>query len=299
MSLRITGTALSAARSAIEKLSSAVVESADQPTAATPVAAQPADAFTDRDAGLFSRIQNLFKRQFESVAKDESLFGSVMKLVFGESHDQAAAEQLRQKSLAGDYGWLPPIRFIDDEHMNGGYGAYDSKEQAIYLNASLRDNLKLASETFVEEVGHVIDVWINKTDTRGDEGELFRRVLAGENLTDEQLAAIRAEDDTGKITVDGKKVDVEFYGMRMVYRRVISYKLRGDWGARNIFKTVVRWVPDFHGKNRKPVRKLIRFTSLRIASSVQRVVWRGGSSVVQSFRSVVSKAVAQIITRRG
>lgn len=294
MSLRITNTSLSPTRSAIENLSSAIAESADQPAAA-----EPTDVFIDRDAGLFSRIQNLFKTQFESVAKDESLFDGVMKFVFGESYDQDAAGQLRQKSLAGDYDWLPPIRFLENEDMNGGYGAYDSKAQAIYLNASLRDNLKLASETVVEEIGHFIGDRLNKIDTRGDEGELFRRVLAGENLSDEQIAAIRAEDDSGQVTVDGKKVDVEFYGMRMVYRRVISYKLRGSWGARNIFKTVVRWVPDFRGKNRKPVRKIIRFTPLRIAHSVQRVVWRGGSSVVQSFGSVVTKIATQVITRRG
>ena len=52
---------------------------------------------------------------------------------------------------------------------------------------------------------------MNRSDSVGDEGELFRRLMMGEALTSTQIAAIRAENDKGVIFIDGEAVEVEFW----------------------------------------------------------------------------------------
>ena len=82
----------------------------------------------------------------------------------------------------------------------------------VYINKDMAasDPAK-AAQTFVEEAGHHLDAQLNTVDTQGDEGEMFRRVLGGEQLSAQQVADIRNENDNGTITVDGKQVQVEFW----------------------------------------------------------------------------------------
>src|SRR5262249_41007530 len=96
--------------------------------------------------------------------------------------------------------------------LGGANGAYNAQEGVVYINRDVAasDPAK-AAQTFVEEAGHHLDAKLNTSDTQGDEGEMFRRVLSGEQLSAQQLAAIRNENDKGTITVDGKKVEVEFW----------------------------------------------------------------------------------------
>jgi hypothetical protein len=48
---------------------------------------------------------------------------------------------------------------------------------------------------YSEEVDAFLDTKLNTSDSIGDEGELFRKLLAGQNLTAEEKAAIRADND--------------------------------------------------------------------------------------------------------
>lgn len=42
---------------------------------------------------------------------------------------------------------------------------------------------------------------------------MFRRMLGGEQLSAEQQQAVRAENDSGTLSVDGRQVAVEFYNL--------------------------------------------------------------------------------------
>ena len=160
---------------------------------------------------LKSKIQEKVKEQFGNLAQDKGKFHETMKKVFGDSYDVSKAEAFRQSALKGQFSWLPPMRFVDNESLGGANGAYNKKENMIYINENLKNNLELAASTYAEEAGHGLDVHLNTSDTVGDEGEMFRRVLAGEKLSASQIQAIRNENDKGTITVDGKKVEVEFF----------------------------------------------------------------------------------------
>ena len=157
-------------------------------------------------------LKNDFKNEFGALAGDKAKFDATMQKVFGDDYDRGLAEQYRQKALAGDFSWLPDIKLVDAQTLGGGNGAYNAAEGVVYINRDVvaADPAK-ATQVYVEEAGHHLDAKLNKVDAAGDEGELFRRTLAGEKLSDTEVAAIKSQDDHGTITVDGKQVEVEFW----------------------------------------------------------------------------------------
>lgn len=156
-----------------------------------------------------SDVQSEFKKQFSAKAEDKAQFHDLMKNVYGEGYNKERAEAYRQRAQQGDYGWLPKVRTVDDRTLGGANGAYDAESQTVFINENL--DAKTAAETFTEEVGHHLDTKLNRADTQGDEGEMFRRVLGGENMAAAEVSRIRNENDKGTITVDGQKVEVEFW----------------------------------------------------------------------------------------
>jgi hypothetical protein len=149
-----------------------------------------------------------FQRQFGALASDKERFHDTMRTVYGEGYDAGRAEQFRQQAQQGDFGWLPKVKTVSAETLQGAHGAYDAASGTVLLNESLSPSL--AASTFVEEAGHHLDTQLNTQDTQGDEGEMFRRVLSGEKLSPQQVADLRAENDKGLIHVDGKAIEVEF-----------------------------------------------------------------------------------------
>lgn len=165
------------------------------------------------DAAATENVKGAFKQEFAAKAADKEGFHAFMKDVFGDKHDVKLAEQFRQRALAGDFSWLPDVKFVDASTLRGANGAYNAQEGVVYINRDMAasDPAK-AAQTYVEEAGHHLDAKLNQVDAKGDEGEMFRRILSGEKLSAQQVADIRSDDDHGTITVDGKQVDVEFWG---------------------------------------------------------------------------------------
>jgi hypothetical protein len=154
-------------------------------------------------------VASTLKREFGALASDKAKFHETMRTVYGEGYDTGKAEQFRQQALKGDFGWLPPVRTVPAETLNGANGAYDAASGTVLINESL--DPKLAASTYVEEAGHHLDTLLNTEDAAGDEGEMFRRLLSGEKLSPKQIADIRAENDKGIIRIDGKDTEVEFW----------------------------------------------------------------------------------------
>jgi hypothetical protein len=157
-----------------------------------------------------AEIQTRFQQQFSAVAGDKQRFDVLMRQTYGAGYDATAAESFRQKALGGDYSWLPSIEFRNDSTLRGGNGAFDASRNIVLLNERFLGDPDRAAAIYSEEVGHFLDTQINKQDTVGDEGEMFRRLMSGENLTAAQRTAIQSDNDHGVITVDGKLTEVEF-----------------------------------------------------------------------------------------
>jgi len=158
------------------------------------------------------QVKSAFEDEFAAKATKEHVVATSMQQVFGDKYDKNLAEQYRKQALHGDFSFLPEVKFVDAATLQGGKGAYNEAEGVVYINRDIAaSDPDLAAQVFVEEAGAHLDAKLNTVDTKGDEGEMFRRVLSGEQLSAREIEAIRNDDDHGTITVDGKKVEVEFW----------------------------------------------------------------------------------------
>ncbi|ASJ74847.1 hypothetical protein [Granulosicoccus antarcticus] len=155
-------------------------------------------------------LQNDFVEQFSNLATDKEAFHATLQDVFGDNHDTQAGEAIRQQALAGDFSWMPEVRFVDAAVLEGAQGAYDSTNDRILISADLKGTTQGAA-VLTEEVGHALDNRLNTSDTAGDEGELFQMLLSGKAPSTEQRQAMLVDNDHGSIVVDGEEVAVEFF----------------------------------------------------------------------------------------
>lgn len=132
-----------------------------------------------------------------------------MKLAFGEDwRPQAARASIND--LASGRGEMPTIETLAADDL-GGDGAF--VEDTIYLSEEFlsenADNPEAVAGVLLEELGHYLDQKLSRVDSRGDEGEIFAKLVQGETLSGDELAALKAEDDRATIRLDGQEVPVE------------------------------------------------------------------------------------------
>ena len=137
-----------------------------------------------------------------------------MQQVYGDNYDKGMAEQFRQASAGRRLfrsfrtsSSSMPTRCKATTAPTTPRTAWSTS-----TGHSPRPTPRKPPQAFVEEAGHHLDAKLNTVDTKGDEGEMFRRVLGGEQL---QPAADRRDPQRRRprlpSTVDGKQVQVEFW----------------------------------------------------------------------------------------
>lgn len=142
---------------------------------------------------------------------DDPDFVEKMNLAFSNLWDRDKAKTLLQSLVKGDS--LPAIKVVSSDRIHGGNGAFDSYDNVIYLSARFvadnANNQDAIKNVLLEELGHYLDSQINTTDSAGDEGAIFAAIAQGKQLSESELAALKAEDDTTTITVNGQSRTVE------------------------------------------------------------------------------------------
>jgi hypothetical protein len=162
----------------------------------------------DSIVGQASRILSNFAAS--SSAADQ------IARIFGTTNQEAIRSILSNLSQPNSH-LMGGVSFIEDAALHGAHGAYASSVDRIYLRQSLLtspdfqgDPLTGAAGVLIEEIGHRIDTVLNPGyDTVGDEGELFRATVLGQQLSHEDLLRIQTENDFGTITVNGTSLVVE------------------------------------------------------------------------------------------
>ena len=228
---------------------------AEAPAPATAEAsASSAPAALSTGSAEGDRLIAQFQARLRDKAADAEAFHAILRLAFGDDYDYAKAEQIRQQTLAGDFSWMPKIEIRSDAHftdVSGGQGegvgqaAYSQDRDTIYLSQSvLEADEETALRILTEEVGHALDARLNSTDALGDEGEIFAAIMEGRELSAEELAAMRADNDRGVIIIDGERVEVEFF-FKKAFKK-IKKALKGAVKAvRDLVSDVWKAVKDF------------------------------------------------------
>ncbi len=136
-----------------------------------------------------------------------------LELAFGNNYNQGVASELFRAFAQGIFSEIPEIKILSDEILGDTNGAYSAQKNEIYLNESfLEENAQQPQEVvavLIEEIGHFIDAQINTVDSAGDEGNIFSRLVLGEELSAETLEQLKAEDDSKTIILDGEEIAIE------------------------------------------------------------------------------------------
>jgi trimeric autotransporter adhesin len=141
-----------------------------------------------------------------------SNFSSIIATAFGNRINQSLLQILRQQWLSGNFSVIPEIQVLSAAEIGSAEGAYSADLDRIFISA---DYLAVASTdsiaaVILEEVGHRIDQWLNGgVDSAGDEGEIFSRLVNGENLSSTALAGLRTQNDHGVVNLNGQLIAVE------------------------------------------------------------------------------------------
>ena len=204
------------------------------------IAAAEAAGSTPQSGGEDAALQSItrqFQQRFRQQAGDKAAFHDLMRQSFGDTYDRQAAEAIRQRVLSGDFSWMPKVELVDSTNLQDvsglqgggiGKGAYSAGSDTIYLSRELlASNPAEAERILTEEVGHALDTRVNVSDAAGDEGEIFSRLSHGEKLSASDIAAARAENDSGTIIVDGQRVEVEF-GLLKSIKKGVKKCRQGD-----------------------------------------------------------------------
>jgi Ca2+-binding RTX toxin-like protein len=144
------------------------------------------------------------------AAQDD--FGRVMDTAFGQSLDRPQLQKLRQQWLSGNFRMIPEIKVLSQHELGVANGAYAAELGCIFLSSDFmaRSTPEAIAATILEEVGHHLDQLLNGgLDSAGDEGEIFRRLVYGENLTELELAGLKAQNDHAIIAVGGTAIAIE------------------------------------------------------------------------------------------
>lgn len=151
--------------------------------------------------------------QLGQFASNDILFNSVISTAFGESADASSFQTAWAK---GNFSGFPPIEVRNRSEINEANGAFAFATGKIYLSQEFIDanvnNVGVITAVLLEEYGHYVDSKINLTDSAGDEGDIFARLVQGEGISESELAVLKAEDDSAIVMLDGQLVQIEQAG---------------------------------------------------------------------------------------
>jgi Ca2+-binding RTX toxin-like protein len=147
-------------------------------------------------------------------------FLAQLQVAFGDDFDTNIALGIAKQLQSGDFSLIPDIQVLTNGELGNANGAFAADLDQIFVSsdflARYQGDVNIVSELLLEEIGHKIDRVLNgNLDSPGDEGAIFRLLATGQDLSAENLAGLRTQDDHAVIVVDGRSVEVEkqdFYG---------------------------------------------------------------------------------------
>jgi len=184
-------------------------------------------------------------------------FVAKMNLAFGENWDATGAKALAEGWFQGDFSEIPPVKVVSSAEIAGANGAFAAATDTIYLSqeflAENAMNPAAVADVLLEEIGHSVDARLNVADSPGDEGAIFAAVVQGKELSQGEIQALKSEDDTATVAIDGHKYLVEKQlnpagSIGSFYNRnpAIAQALGRDTGAEFQFSPG-KWRQNFQG----------------------------------------------------
>jgi Ca2+-binding RTX toxin-like protein len=161
--------------------------------------------------GMFAALGfKTFQANLARFAAQDS-FVTLMQTAFGKRLDLHQLGQLRQQWLQGDFSGMPEIQVLSQSELGTAQAAYGAERIFISSDFLARGTEQQVLAVLLEEYGHSLDPLLNgATDSLGDEGEIFSRLVMGRPMSEELLAGLRSQNDRGFLVLDGVSVPVEY-----------------------------------------------------------------------------------------
>jgi uncharacterized repeat protein (TIGR01451 family) len=167
---------------------------------------------TDVEDCALNMIGAIGQNSLSSLATSPD-FLAKMQVAFGNSFDVEKAVKLASAWTRRDFSEFPEIEIRSEAEINGALGAFAAATGKIYLSreflAKNAGNVTAVAGVFLEEFGHFVDSQINSVDAIGDEGEIFSDLVQGKALSQGELTALKGEDDSAIVVLDGELRAIE------------------------------------------------------------------------------------------
>ena len=133
---------------------------------------------------LLQRHLSDWRTQLQTWAASGALVDAATEALLLETVP-ASLKDLNGMLAAGDGSDIPKIELLSASGMRDAIGARAESTQTIYLNSDWLSgaNKEQIIAVLTEEFGHYLGSQFSNTDTRGDEGKLFSRILKAEGLS--------------------------------------------------------------------------------------------------------------------
>ncbi|MBC6419727.1 MAG: hypothetical protein GDA44_13660 [Prochloron sp. SP5CPC1] len=131
--------------------------------------------------------------------------------VIGDDWSADRVRPLIDELVTGD--GLPKIEIISEVQLQAdGWFSLDTNKiylQDKFLTSNI-SNAEAIASVIIEEAGHYLDSLLNPTaDTLGDEGAIFAAIVLGYPLNEQELLALKAENDITTVTLNGETIQIE------------------------------------------------------------------------------------------
>ncbi len=138
-------------------------------------------------------------------------FWDVITTSFGSNYDIARVGILFKQWQQEDFSSFPNIEVVSSAVLGDANAAYAASKKTIYLSEAFLVTASSGSllSALLEEYGHYVDAYINNTDSPGDEGAIFSALVLGAQMDTQTLQALRAENDTKIVNLNGESIQVE------------------------------------------------------------------------------------------
>jgi Ca2+-binding RTX toxin-like protein len=180
---------------------------------------------TNLDSILDQALQNT--SEYLSQFRFDTAYTTKLETAFGTDFNRSVANSIFDKLAEGDFSDIPNIEIVNRNDINGANGAFAVATGKIYLSQEFitanAQNLNAIVSVLLEEYGHYVDARINTKDAAGDEGDIFARLLQGKSLSEQELAVLRAEDDTATVKLNGQVVEIEQNSLQVTFYENTMY----------------------------------------------------------------------------
>ncbi|MBD2520558.1 hypothetical protein H6G93_37595 [Nostoc sp. FACHB-973] len=139
-------------------------------------------------------------------------YSQKLETTFGNDFNREVADQLFNNFADRNFTDIPTIRIVKRAEIYGGNGAFSADTGLVYLTVEfLTQNYKNPSkitDVLLEEAGHFVDSLINEIDSPGDEGEIFSNLVQSNVLSEQELQALKTENDIATVISNGQGITV-------------------------------------------------------------------------------------------